>query len=50
MAPNFTTRSSVAVDVEMMRHHLGATDLGAELGAVNLAAANPFLKNNWLTN
>ena len=48
MAPNFTTRSSVAVDVEMMRHHLGATDLGAELGAVNLAA-NPVLKKNWLT-
>ena len=38
MAPSFANRSNVAVDVEAIWHHLGATDLGTEFGVVNVAA------------
>ena len=33
MALSFAARFSVAADVEVMWHHLGATNLGTELGA-----------------
>ena len=33
MAPSFASRFNVAVDVEATWHHLGAIDLGTELGA-----------------
>ena len=38
MASSFATRFNVAVDLEVMWHHLGTVDLDAELGALDLGA------------
>lgn len=44
MAPSFAIQFSVAIDVEVMWHHLGTTDVAAELGAIGLGAeALPFI-------
>jgi hypothetical protein len=36
MAPSFASQFNVAVDMEATWHYLGATDLGAELSAIDL--------------
>ena len=56
MASSFATRFSVAADVEVMWHHLGATNLGTELGAkicgteFGAVDLNCCVKKIWLTN
>ena len=38
MALSFVIRFSVTIDMEAMWHHLGAVDLGIELGVIGLDA------------